>query len=93
MFTEHFPRTASSERAGVWAGLFVGGSPSPRGAGVQLLPGGCPPWTGGDADLKGGFVGWERGAAEAHPTFRVSQLHGPPPAILIKFPGTRTDRD
>lgn len=45
----------------------------------------------GDTDLKGGFLAWERGCAGAHPTFRISQLRGRPPAILMKCTGTRTD--
>jgi len=37
----------------------------------------------GDTDPKQGFLVWERGGAEIHPTFiRVSQHHGRPPAIL-----------
>lgn len=76
------PRTPSQRSflrkapwAGARAGLFVVESPCQRGAGLHLLLGGHPPRAGGDTDLEGGFLSWQRGATEAHPTFRVSQLH------------------
>lgn len=61
--------------AGAQAGLFVVGSPCQHEAGFRLLLGGRPPRAGGNTDLQEGFLSWERGGAEAHPTFRVSQLH------------------